>query len=493
MMYIQQKYTASLDWVMLEIKLPREIFKSPLATEIAISGFLQSAGASTKYARNFEGKVPHFGSLEIASIEGVIHFYIRVQRRFRNLMEANFYAQYPTIEIIEADDFTKLIYFDHLSKDMMLIGTNYRPVKKWTPTDPETGEPMKDLKGEDVKMKADYLPIKTYVDYGLDKDPKEEFKVDPLTPLLETMGSLGKGEYMWYQVLVQDESVYDGKKKMPKLYVNPKTHDHMNLKEMADARKAQIRTASWNVVGKVSVSEFGVPTVIDAYKETNGEYEQLFDEEIDKDGKVTKKPKKILARHLKTKAVPKDEIKLTVEEKEEIEAINKKFTKPLAMAAIRLLYVCKAENWNGGQASSVLSFGKGFTGINSLTFSKITDPYDYPWEREGGKRVYWRSEELFEAFVEREAFYPHIKDRAGMELWEDRFFYTSSMRNRKLFRMIYEAILHPFEHPTAEDVVTTLNLEEIATLWHLPGATAGTPTLPRIDSTKGIAPVNLPL
>jgi hypothetical protein len=58
--------------------------------------------------------------------------------------------------------------------------------------------------------------------------------------------------------------------------------------------------------------------------------------------------------------------------------------------------------------------------------------------------------------------------------------------------MIYEAILYPFDHPSA-DQAFVLNLEELATLWHLPGATAGTPTLPRIDSNKGVAPVNLPL
>ena len=81
-MYVSQKQAATLNWVLLEVKLPREISKSPLATEMAISGFLQTAGASTKYNRDFEGKVPRYGSLEIASIEGVIHFYIRVQRMF---------------------------------------------------------------------------------------------------------------------------------------------------------------------------------------------------------------------------------------------------------------------------------------------------------------------------------------------------------------------------------------------------------------------------
>jgi hypothetical protein len=64
------------------------------------------------------------------------------------------------------------------------------------------------------------------------------------------------------------------------------------------------------------------------------------------------------------------------------------------------------------------------------------------------------------------------------------------MQARKKWRMLYEALFYPFDHPHPE--VISLNLEELATLWHFPGAVAGTPTLPRIDSTKGVAPVNLP-
>jgi hypothetical protein len=58
--------------------------------------------------------------------------------------------------------------------------------------------------------------------------------------------------------------------------------------------------------------------------------------------------------------------------------------------------------------------------------------------------------------------------------------------------MLFESIFYPFDHPQAKDAFV-LNLEELATVWHLPGATVGTPTLPRIDSTKGVAPVNLPI
>lgn len=35
LLYAQQKHQANIDWIMLEIKLPREISKSPLAMENA--------------------------------------------------------------------------------------------------------------------------------------------------------------------------------------------------------------------------------------------------------------------------------------------------------------------------------------------------------------------------------------------------------------------------------------------------------------------------
>jgi hypothetical protein len=487
MMYINQKYLASLDWVMLEIKLPREITKSPLATETAITGFLQSAGASTVYARNFEGKVPHFGSLEIASIEGVIHFYIRVQRKFKPLMEANFYAQYPDIEIIEAQDYTKVLRYHHLSNDVNAWGITWRTGETWKPVNPDTGKPYGTEK-EPVKMKADFLPIKTYVDFTLDKDPKEEFKIDPITQLLEAMGALGKGEHMWYQILIQDESVYNGSK-MPKLYVNSETHKHMSLKEMADERKKQIRTSSYVLHGDKVYDDYGYekpPRSVDTG-------------EVDKDGKPIFKPVPLTYNlekngklESKSKAITKKETELTQEDKDELEVINKKMSKALVVCVVRLMYIAKKENFDGGHIPVTLAYGKPYTGANKF-IPTATDPYDYPWQKQGGRRISWRTEEMFEEYVEREGFFPHVKGRDSLDEWEDRFFWSSSMKQRKLFRMIYEGIFYPFEHPSSEDKAFTLNLEEVATLWHLPGAVAGTPTLPRIDSTKGIAPVNLPI
>jgi hypothetical protein len=55
---------------------------------------------------------------------------------------------------------------------------------------------------EFTTLKSVMFPIKTYVDFGLDKDPKEEYKVDPISPVIELFGSLKKGEQMWLQIVI---------------------------------------------------------------------------------------------------------------------------------------------------------------------------------------------------------------------------------------------------------------------------------------------------
>jgi hypothetical protein len=460
--------------MLLEIRIPRDVDKSPLATEVAITSLLQSGGLAGWFNRNITGKLPVYSSLEIASIEGTIHFYVRAERRFRNLIESSFYSQYPGIEIVEADDYTKKIRYDHLTKDVDLWGSTYGLTSKWEPTNEETGKPFpsKKDKKKNAQMPADFLPIKTYVELGLDKDPKDEHKVDQLSHLLEAMATCGKGEHFWFQVLVQDESVYNDTK-MPKFYVMP-NHKHLNLREMADARTRQLRSAGWRIKGEVVQGEFG-------------EIKEIPSGERDKDGR----PIMVPAKHLETKPIAKREVDLTQEQRDEIEEINRKLNKPLALAVIRITYIAKKENFNPEHIQHIMTLYKLYNGKeNGLGIRTLVDPYDYPWERI--RRIPWRKEEHFEAYVEREGFFPHFADRKWLDIWSDNMFWLSSMRTRKIFRMLYESILHPFEHPHPVDVVT-LNLEEIATLWHIPSQVTGTPLLPRIDSTKGMAPSNLPI
>jgi hypothetical protein len=52
-------------------------------------------------------------------------------------------------------------------------------------------------------QRPDPLPIKTYIDYGLDKDPKEEFKNNPLVTMLEFMGSIKPAENIFLQFVIR--------------------------------------------------------------------------------------------------------------------------------------------------------------------------------------------------------------------------------------------------------------------------------------------------
>jgi hypothetical protein len=475
MLYVNQKFIDKFnsDSILLEIRLPRYIFKSPLATETAIASFLQTGGIGNAYSRNWLGGLPAWGSLEIASIEGVVKFFVRVNKKFRPLIESNFYAQYPGIEITEADDYTKLIRYHHLNTDNVNCwGLSFKLSKSWTPKDESTGAEYKEG-DKKIEMPADFLPIKTYVDFGLDKDPKEEFKIDPITPLIEFMGSMGKGEYLWYQILLQDNSVFDGKK-FPKMFFNKGTHKLMTLLEMSKDYKKQLRYSPGKKKGDEVIDDFGAPRTKKVKNADGTESEEV----------VTY-----------AKDMPKvsSALDLSPDEVDRIKAIDKKMAKPLLRTIIRIMYLVNAKkgSFNPSYIQNTLALMKPYSGLNGFKPEKLTDPYEYPWQKQGGKRVHWRSEELFEAYVEREGFHPHAGERKNLEMFEDSFFYPYSIKSRKVFRMIYEVIMSPFSHPEADEV-SVLNLEEIATLWHLPGQVASTPTLPRIDSTKGVAPVNLP-
>jgi len=118
-------------------------------------------------------------SLEIASFEGEIHFFIRTQSFFRRLVESQIYAQYPGVELVEVDDYTESASYGKPGSDLQLFGTEF------------------------TFTKEDAYPIKTYVDFGMVENLEEEQKVDPITHFLEFMGSIGPGEQIWFQVLAR--------------------------------------------------------------------------------------------------------------------------------------------------------------------------------------------------------------------------------------------------------------------------------------------------
>lgn len=177
--YIRLAFLRGLSWTLLEIKIPREIAKSPRAMEVILSA-IHNLRDGNLIERYWQGFLRVWYSLEIASIGGDIHFYIRAQKAVRNFIEAQVYSQYPGAEISEADDYSQIISINDIGKDWDIWGAQFSLAEE------------------------EAYPIRTYVDYGLEASrAKEEEKIDPLTSFLEALGTLGSGEQIWFQIAIR--------------------------------------------------------------------------------------------------------------------------------------------------------------------------------------------------------------------------------------------------------------------------------------------------
>jgi hypothetical protein len=173
----QSEYINKQEYILLEIRPPRSIEKTPLAMEAFFSGLHHSPNEGTWYKKYWLGQLRPWWSLEIASIEGQVHFFIWTRAGFRRQIESQVYAQYPGAQVVEVDDYSRTI--TAVPGDFEIWGCDF------------------------VSTNKDPYPIKTYIDYGLDKVQKEPEQVDPLANLIEFMGSMGKGEYLWLQLIIR--------------------------------------------------------------------------------------------------------------------------------------------------------------------------------------------------------------------------------------------------------------------------------------------------
>lgn len=208
----RSEFIASQKYVLLEIRPPRNIIKTPLAMEAVLSGLHLNPGEGTWYKKYIQGGVRPWWSLEIASLEGQVRFFIWTRANFRRVVETQFYAQYPGTQILEVPDYTRLI--SGKSEEWGIWGCQFGHTKE------------------------DPLPIKTYVDYGLDKVQKEPEQVDPLANLIELMGSMRKGEFLWLQLAIR---VHKGEKYQKGEY---KGKGFKDWKDEAQALIEEIRTSS---------------------------------------------------------------------------------------------------------------------------------------------------------------------------------------------------------------------------------------------------------
>jgi uncharacterized protein YggT (Ycf19 family) len=175
----REAWKKQIEEIMLEIKLPEEILKPIRAMEAVFNSLWQIYDPPSWKEKWFEGKKLLDLSLEIASIDGVPHFYIRIPASLRDFIESSIYAQYPEVEISKVEDYTNKV-----PKNI--------PNETW------------DLWGCDMMpFRDDIYPFRTYKEFETERETKEEKRIDPIATLLESMGRLKEGEQLWIQFIVK--------------------------------------------------------------------------------------------------------------------------------------------------------------------------------------------------------------------------------------------------------------------------------------------------
>ena len=216
------------EYVLLELRIPRDIKKSPYAMETVLTNLNVSQGESTWYKKYINGSVRPSWTFEIVSLGGVVHFYVRTRVSYRRPVESFFYAQYPGIEITEAIDYS------------LLVDPAHEPYGMW---------------GCDFKKrKPDPIPIRTYTDY-LDPGsplPKPDETIDPLAQVIELLGSIGPKEQFWIQInaRITAGEKYNGKK--------TKGGKPYTWKDEATEIIAEIRDSSVRKIKRVSAATGGL-------------------------------------------------------------------------------------------------------------------------------------------------------------------------------------------------------------------------------------------
>jgi len=336
--YKRYLFRTNQERILLEIKIPKEIKKTPLAMELFLNALYQTGGETNWYKTQVKGSSRTWFSLELVSFGGEIHFFIWTEKKFKNLVEAQLYAQYPEVEIHEVPDYTKFVDLDLNVTSMWgneFILTNDK----------------------------DPYPIKTYVDYGLDKiGLKSEEITDPITPIIEFLGSIEKGEQLWIQIMVRAH------KKNYK--------EDLALKDKIAKMKWYGDPHDWKEIAK---------------KEKEAKLEEL-------------KPEEGMFPRVMTKA-----------EQTVIDALERNVDKKGFDCGIRGIYLAEKDKFDPINITGMTGAFKQFNSmslLNGFRPNRATDFSDYPWQDYKDMRTNKIKKEVFSEYKRRAYFYyPYKSDK----------------------------------------------------------------------------------
>lgn len=329
--YVRAKYIQNEEHILLEVTLPKEQAKAPDAMELVLHALHQTSVPGKFIGKYWEGRVQAWFSLELVSIEGNIHMFIWTPEFFKDIIEFNIYAQYPEVEVSEVPDYTNFIKFDN--DNFELWGAEF------------------------TLTKDDPYPLKTYVDYGFTGGIDEEEQVDPLTPIIEYLGSARRGEQIWIQILVQG---HKEKKKSGSFF----------------------KTTDWQSEGEKLINKLM---------------------KRDPDSKLPESGKD-------DDSIPLSP-SLSEREQDTIKAIERNISKPGFDCGIRGLYIAEAGKFRVVNIPGLIGSFKQFNakGRNGFKPTRGMTQFDYPWQDYKNWRKNRVRRRLFDAYRRRSYFHPPYK------------------------------------------------------------------------------------
>ncbi len=395
---IQLQFRLSQNWTFLHIKVPKENEHSLLGVEQIFSQLHQLHLNFTFAEKYIEGKIQLWYSLEIVSLGGKISFIMRIPKKQRVTVESAIYAQFPAAEITEVEDYLKNVTYDPETGDFDLFGFEYKVLENQA------------------------IPIKTYKEF---EHPAAEKKIiDPLAGLFEALAQVEPDEFYGVQILIQplDDNEWKNKgERLVKELIGEEMPYDFSFKRLFLAPFELVANFRWTAL----LSGNARALAENMQKEKN------------------------------------NWMRMTDVEKERVNAIQRKLSKPGYKTKIRNLYIAPKNQLDLNKRSGVIGALRPF---KSQQLNGFKPDLKHTWT----KLNYLLSPTLEKPYID----------------WEVR------RRKRWLFNAYKDRSVW-IGLPAS-----VMNIEELATIYHFPLSEAEKPTaapVEAIESKKSQAPVNLPV
>jgi hypothetical protein len=189
------EWFSRMRFVVLRILVPRNNEKTPLAAEQMFSAIHGIYDESLPYQE--------YISFEIAARDKYIYFYVCTPSHLKDFVQGQIYAQYPTAEINEVNDYTQDEVEHIRSGQTKIAGTEMSLVN------------------------SDVFPIKSFLN----------FEVDPLSSVTSVLSKIERDEQIWIQIMVKPVPDEWQKKGMK----------HIKLAKSGNLKQTSFMESFWSV------------------------------------------------------------------------------------------------------------------------------------------------------------------------------------------------------------------------------------------------------